>query len=122
MAKMVSAVILAALLATPVAVRAQEDVWYAVGPDGICHPESSPANTIVIWQQMGLPYTTDDVTDPATGKIVQTTLTMTDLTIQVPDMYRRFTLYRGLGVCEAAIDAARNELNRANQQTIQKYR
>ena len=98
-----------------------DDQWYTVTSAGECRPDGPPADILVMWQNMGLPYTTEDVQDPATGRIVQTTLHMTDNTLPIPNDRKNFTMYRGFDRCRAAISAARDLLYRQNGQVWQKY-
>lgn len=99
-----------------------DEVWYTIQPNGVCQANGTPSGIIVMWNEMGFPYRTSDVADPATGSINQTTLEITDMSLRLAENYRRFTLYRGLGRCEAAISDAKQDLQHANRQVIDKYK
>jgi hypothetical protein len=95
--------------------------WYVLAIDG-CHPDGAPSSIISSWQKMGMPYTTQDVRDPVTSQIVQTTLRMTDSSIPIPPEYSNILMFRGLDRCEAFVSAGNANVDRAIQDAVNKYK
>ena len=75
--------------------------WFAIEhlPDRCTNSDSNqPGAMIKNANLLGQKYITNDVTDPITGQIVETT-------IQFPAMDTQITYYRGADRCQSALDS-----------------
>jgi hypothetical protein len=116
-----SATILSVLFASPTITIAQtssteekENIWYKIGYENKCEHDTSPAKLILSQRRLGGAYSTSDVRDPASGRIVETT-------IMLQNLGSKITFYRGLTRCKTASAAAQARAAQVEKSIIDDY-
>jgi len=85
--------------------------WYQyVYPTGACEPSGSPADLLTSLQKMGEAPWTEDVTDPSTGEVIQTTIYRASRTTAMALSVN--TYFRRIELCANFVQEQRNSLDR----------